>query len=173
METVNSEYDTIRKQFHDKSHKPNYLSLIDARKNKFNIDANYIPPKPFKTGVHLVDSISLDDLLDYIDWTPFFHAWELHGIFPKILDDEKVGEQAKILFDEGKALLNKIVSDKLISIHGVYGIFPANSNDETITVYGDEAKTETLEKLVHIRQQMDKGKNGSNFCLADFITPAE
>ena len=173
MDNIHTEYETIRQQFHDKSHKPNYLSLVDARQNKFKIDENYIPTKPLKTGVHIIDSISLEDLIDYIDWTPFFHAWELHGIYPKILNDEKVGEQAQILFDEGQALLNEIVSKQSLSIHGVYGIFPANSNNETITIYGDDSRTETLEELVHIRQQIDKGKNGRNYCLADFIASTE
>jgi 5-methyltetrahydrofolate--homocysteine methyltransferase len=173
MDSIHTEYESIRNNFHNNLHKPKYISLSKARENKFIIDENYLPPKPLKTGVHIVDSISLDDLIDYIDWTPFFHAWELHGTYPKILNDEKVGEQAQILFNEGNTLLDEIVSNKTISIHGVYGIFPANSIDETITIYTDENRDETLEELVHIRQQMDKGKNGNNYCLADFVTSLE
>ena len=170
-EEIQSEYFTIRDQYFNNKKSHDFLSLESARQNKFFLDENYVPPEPNKMGVHLVKNIHLKDLVDFIDWSPFFHAWELHGTYPKILNDEKIGLEAQSLFKDGKALLNKIIEENLLTIHGVFGIFPAQSQNEIIHIYEENNSGNEIEQLIHIRQQMDKGKKGINYCLADFIKP--
>jgi 5-methyltetrahydrofolate--homocysteine methyltransferase len=168
---IQTDYFKIRKQYFNKSNIPPFLSLLNARKNRFRINKNYIPPSPLKQGIHLVNNIQIQDLVDYIDWSPFFHAWELHGTYPKILNDKKIGEQAKSIFTDGQQLLKKIIKEKLLSIHGVYGIFPASSKEESIIIYDEKNPIIEKEKIIHIRQQMVKGKSNFNYCLSDFICP--
>ena len=120
-------------------------------------------------GINLVEDLQISDLLDYIDWTPFFHAWDLHGKYPKILNDEKVGSEAKVLLKDAKYMLKKIIDENLLSINGVYGIFPANSENESINIFSEINPKQKLETLIHIRQQIIKRKGQFNYCLSDFI----
>ncbi|MBC8197964.1 MAG: methionine synthase [Candidatus Marinimicrobia bacterium] len=168
---IQSEYFKIRELYFNKTNTLTYLSLLSARKNKFKIDESYIPPTPNKTGIHIVNNIELKDLEPYIDWTPFFHAWELRGTFPEILNDIKIGNQAKSILNDGKRLLRTIIKEKLLSIHGVFGIFPAISKNESVIIYDEKDKSFEIETLIHIRQQMKKGKSSINYCLSDFILP--
>jgi 5-methyltetrahydrofolate--homocysteine methyltransferase len=120
-----------------------------------------------------VDRYPLRELTRYIDWTPFFQAWELKGQYPKILDDPEVGERARELFDDARCLLTRLVDEGLLTARGVYGFFPANSVGDDIEVYTDETRSRVLTSLHTLRQQMEKGETGANLALADFIAPKE
>ena len=119
------------------------------------------------------DSYPLDDLAEIIDWTPFFRSWELAGRYPAILSDEVVGKEATKLFIDAKAMLKKIVAEKWLSARAVLGFFPANSSGDDLQLYTDENRSQAHTKLFHIRQQMERNKQQPNFCLADFIAPAD
>jgi 5-methyltetrahydrofolate--homocysteine methyltransferase len=158
------------------------LDQARERKPQFNW-ANYTPPRPEFIGVRVLSSnqqsaignrqlpISLADLVPYIDWSPFFHAWELRGRYPKILQDPEIGSKAKELFDDAQKLLTKIVTEKLLIARGVYGFFPANAAGDDIELYADDSRTEVLARFHFLRQQMDKPPGQFNHCLADFIAP--
>ena len=118
-------------------------------------------------------AVSLADLVRYIDWSPFFHTWELRGVYPSILKHERHGEQASDLFADAQKLLAEIVSKKLLQLRAVYGLFPANSVGDDVEVYTDAARTTVLARFHFLRQQMEKGDNSPNWCLADFIAPRE
>ena len=150
-----------------------YLGLKQARDNRVAIDwQNYVPPVPRQTGIQVFDSIPLATLADYIDWMPFFNAWEFHGKFPAILNDELVGEAASALYHDARAMLEKIISEKWLTARAVIGLFPANRDgDDDIAVYTDESRTTRLATLHHLRQQRQKSGEQANRCLADFIAP--
>ena len=157
------EYDGIRVQRGD-GKKVRQLSLEKARKRKFAADwKSYQVPSPKLQRMKLFEDYPLDELADYIDWSPFFHAWELKGKYPAILESSKYGEEAKKLFQDGQDQLDRIVSEKLIGAKAVIGLFPATAEDETVTVDGIE---------FHFpRQLVDKGSSEKNYSLADFISP--
>ncbi len=115
--------------------------------------------------------ISLADLVPFIDWSPFFHTWELRGVYPKILQHEKHGEEARKLFADAQKLLDEIVGKKLIQPHGVYGFFPANRVGDDVELYTDESRSKVLTKFHFLRQQIEKGDGTPNWCLADFVAP--
>ena len=163
VKEVQSEFKQIRELRANKNAKPR-LSIEEARKRKINIDwKNYTIPIPNLDSNKVFDNYPLDELIDYIDWSPFFHAWELKGIFPKILDDKKYGNEAKKIFDDGKMLLDQIVSEKWLTAKAIISIRPAYAEDECI--FADDIK-------FHFpRQTVDKGPNENNFCLADFVAP--
>ena len=173
-----------------KQRKTEWLTLRHARANKINIDwDNYTPPRPAMLdnplsppgegqgeGTHTIvfDDYPLEELRDYIDWTPFFKTWELAGSYPKILEDKIVGEHAKNLFEDAQAMLDKIIKEKWLQAKAVFGIFPANQiNDDDIEVYTDESRSEVLTTLHHLRQQNQKPPGRPNQCLADFIAPKD
>jgi 5-methyltetrahydrofolate--homocysteine methyltransferase len=116
-------------------------------------------------------AISLGDLVPYIDWSPFFHAWEMRGRYPAIFDDPKIGKQARELFDDAQELLEGIVAKNLLASRGVYAFWPANAVDDDVEVYADEARTERLATFYFLRQQMQKPTGQFNHCLADYIAP--
>ena len=157
------EYDGIRVQRGD-SKRVRKLSIEEARKRKFSTDwEGYQVPSPKLQGMKLFEDYLLDELVDYIDWSPFFHAWEMKGKYPAILKNSKYGKEARKLFQDGQNMLDRIVSQKLIGAKAVIGFFPATAEDETITVDGTE---------FHFpRQRVDKGSNETNYSLADFISP--
>jgi len=157
------EYDGIRVQRGD-SKRVRQLSIEEARKRKFLTDwEGYQVPSPNLQGMKLFEDYPLDELVDYIDWSPFFHAWEMKGKYPAILKNSKYGKEARKLFQDGQNMLDRIVSQKLIGAKTVIGFFPATAEDETITVDGTE---------FHFpRQRVDKGSNETNYSLADFISP--
>jgi 5-methyltetrahydrofolate--homocysteine methyltransferase len=128
---------------------------------------------PSFTGVRVLDNFPLAELRDYIDWSPFFHTWEMKGVYPRIFDDEKQGEQARQLFADAQALLDRILSEKLLTARGVYGFFPANAIGDDVALYTDASRSELLEPLHFLRQQANR--EGSEPCrsLADFIAPKE
>jgi 5-methyltetrahydrofolate--homocysteine methyltransferase len=149
------------------------LSVNEARAHKFAIDwATYKPPVPRQPGVHILKAYDLQKLVDIIDWTPFFASWELHGKFPKILDDEVVGVEAKKLYADAQAMLKKMVAENWVEARAVFGLFPANMvNDDDIAVYADESRSATLMTWHNLRQQMKKPEGRANLCLADFVAP--
>src|SRR5712691_2177222 len=148
------------------------LTLEQARERKTRIDWQAADiPKPAFTGVRRLDKFPLDEIVPFIDWSPFFHTWELRGRYPKIFDDPTVGSKAKELFDDAHALLNTIVSRKLLTAHGVYGFFPANSVADDIELYRDESRSKVLATFHTLRQQTPKPEGQFNQALADFIAP--
>ncbi|EQA35841.1 methionine synthase [Leptospira inadai serovar Lyme str. 10] len=152
------------------------VSIEEARENRFVSDWNTLAiSKPNITGVKVFDEeISLETLVPYIDWSPFFQAWELKGRFPSILESEIYGKQAKELYEDARRLLEDIVKNKRYRAKGVIGIFPANSVGDDIEVYEDETKSKVLSVLHTLRQQISKeDKQEPNYCLADFIAPRE
>ncbi|WP_026177297.1 methionine synthase [Thiobacillus denitrificans] len=149
------------------------LSLAEARANKFPVDwAAYTPPAPKQPGVHAFKAYDLEKLADAIDWTPFFASWELHGKFPKILDDEVVGTEATKLYNDARAMLKQMIAENWVEARAVFGLFPANTvNDDDIEVYTDESRASVLLTWHNLRQQMKKPEGRANLCLADFVAP--
>ena len=148
-----------------------YLSLADARKNRASLQPTVY--KPLKPGITLLENVTVGELRSYIDWTPFFMAWELHGRYPQILDDAKYGTEAKKLLDDAKKLLDRIEKEQLLGLKGVAGIFPANSKGDDIEIYTDESRTAVLITLHTLRQQQEKGAGEPHLALADFIASVE
>ncbi len=169
---IRTDYDAFRESFLGRSRDKNFLSIEDARKNKLQLDwANFTPVKPNVIGEQVIE-VDLDVLVPYIDWTPFFQTWELHGKYPAILTDEVVGEQATSVFADAQAMLEVILKEKKLQAKGIYGIFPANQvNDDDIQLYDENGKE--LEKFLTLRQQSQKTKGAPNIALADFIAPKD
>lgn len=175
MSDLKEEYDTFRKNFGKRSKVKSFLSIQEARKNKFQIDWKTAEvPAPQITGVKVISDMDLQKLEDYIDWTPFFRSWDLHGKYPALLKDDVVGEQASVLFKDAQVLLKRIISEKLLKAKAIYGIFPANAvNDDDIEIkYGEDSEEKKM-TFRTLRQQLDKYGGKPNFALADFIAPKE
>jgi 5-methyltetrahydrofolate--homocysteine methyltransferase len=129
-------------------------------------------PTPDFTGARVLDDFPLSTLRDYIDWTPFFHTWELRGVYPQILEHEKYGEQARTIFAEANVLLDQIVSNKLLRARGVYGLFPANAVGDDVELYTGGSRTDVRSRFHFLRQQLEKKEKGEPYrCLGDFIAP--
>ncbi len=174
LDGVRKEYVKIRESYEKGASKTKRISITDARANKPSMDwAPYMPPKPSFTGVKSFRDYDLETLARYIDWTPFFSSWELHGRYPQILDDAKVGEAARGLFDDAQKMLRQIIDEKALTAHGVVGLWPANARGDDIVLYRDEARSEELGVLHCLRQQIAKREGGVNYCLADFVAPEE
>ncbi|MCB0468648.1 MAG: B12-binding domain-containing protein, partial [Aequorivita sp.] len=173
-ENLKKEYDTFRKDFLKRQKVKTYLPISEARKNKFKIDWNTSEiVKPNKLGVQILNDFDLNLLLDYLDWTPFFRSWELHGKYPNILTDDVVGEQASELFEDAKKMLQKIISEKLLTARAVFGIFEANTiDDDDIIIQNSEFRIQNY-FFRTLRQQSQKAKGKPNIALADFIAPKE
>jgi len=129
-------------------------------------------PKPAFTGLRVLKNFPLEKIVPFIDWSPFFHTWELRGRYPSILNHERHGEEARKLFADAQELLQKIVSQKLIEPRGVYGLFPANRIGDDVELYTDESRAKVLTTFHFLRQQIEKTDGTPNWCLADFIAPA-
>ena len=151
------------------------VDLSKARENGFDFDWDrYTPPVPGSTGIKVIDDFSLETLIDYIDWMPFFNAWEFHGKYPAILDDEVVGEEARKLKDDADKMLARIVDERWLNPSAVLGFFPANSvGHDDIAIYAGEERDKELMRLHHLRQQRGKQDGQPQLCLADFIAPSE
>jgi 5-methyltetrahydrofolate--homocysteine methyltransferase len=147
--------------------------LEDARANRFDGGwETYVPPKPLVVGVRAIDDVHVADLIDYIDWTPFFWTWEMKGSFPAILDDPERGEVARDLHDAAKAMLARIVEENWFTPRAVVGLWPANADGDDIKVWADETRSRELATVHMLRQQQDRsGKARSNYCLSDFVAP--
>ncbi|MGV3684593.1 MAG: methionine synthase [Daejeonella sp.] len=174
ISTIHNEYTKAREAHLSKKSDKRFKSIADARADRFRIDLNgSIAPKPAFTGTKIFADFSLDELVPYIDWTPFFHTWELRGSFPKIFDDKFVGVEAKKLYDEARTLLDKLLKDKSLRANGVIGFWPANSVGDDIELYTDDTRTKVYKTIHTLRQQAEKPKGEPYYALADFVAPKE
>jgi 5-methyltetrahydrofolate--homocysteine methyltransferase len=174
VKAIKDEYGQMRVQREQRQSTKKTVSLAKARDNHCKADwESYSPPVPSFLGLKTFDDYDLQELTDYIDWTPFFHTWELAGKYPGILDDKIVGEHARQLFEDARAMLKTIVDEKWLTARAVIGFFPANSFDDDILVFSDESRDEVVSVLHHLRQQLAKPPERPNWCLSDFIAPAE
>jgi 5-methyltetrahydrofolate--homocysteine methyltransferase len=172
---VKEEYESVREMHKGKSRKTDWLKLEEARANRTAIDwSGYEPTRPEFTGTRVFDDYPLDEIARYIDWTPFFKAWELAGSYPKILDDETVGEHARALFDDARKMLQTIIDEKWLKARAVIGLYPASQvHDDDIELYTDDTRGQVLTTLHHLRQQTRKPPGRPNQCLSDFVAPRE
>jgi 5-methyltetrahydrofolate--homocysteine methyltransferase len=172
---VRADYDATRERHLRNKSETSRISLAEARANKFRVDwAAYTPPVPKHLGVQVLKAYDLAKLADTIDWTPFFASWELHGKFPRILDDEVVGAEAKKLYADAQAMLKQMIAENWVEARAVFGLFPASTvNDDDIAIYADESRSSTLMTWHNLRQQMKKPTDRANLCLADFVAPRE
>ena len=170
--SLREEQERLREQHAGSAQK--LISLAEARRRAPKLTYDDLPQPAF-TGARVLSSgsagFSLSDLVPFIDWSPFFHTWELRGRYPAILQHEQHGEQARQLFAEAQQLLAKILRENLLTARAVYGFFPANSVGDDVELYTDESRTQVLTTFHFLRQQIDKPAGQSNFCLADFIAP--
>jgi len=175
IQETHEEYQKVREAHAGRRAKISWLSIEQARSNKLKIDwNNYTPPVPKIKGIQVFDDMPLEFLVPYIDWTPFFHTWELKGSYPKIFDDAEKGSEAKKLFDDAQKMLQQIVSERWLKARAVVGLFPANSiGEDDIEVYKDESRKEVLTTLNHLRQQTERPPGKPNRSNADFVAPKE
>ncbi len=167
-----AEYESLRKAY--AAPRQNLVPIESARQRHTPIEWRAQDlPHPESTGVSVLENFPLATLRDFIDWTPFFHAWELKGVYPRILDDEKQGEQARQLFMEANLLLARIVAENLLTARGVYGIFPAHAVGDDVELYQDESRSQVLTRFHFLRQQADREGNEPCRALSDFIAPKE
>ena len=186
--SIKDDYDIFREKFLNRSSSKTYKSISAARRNKFKIDWETSGiVKPNKLGIQVIEDLDLNILVPYIDWTPFFRSWELHGKYPAILTDEVVGEQATDLFADAQEMLNKIISEKKLKAKGIFGLFPANSiNDDDIEVIVNQDNSQQENSLSSVapfggkgavfrtlRQQLERREGVADYALADFIAPKE
>ena len=170
---LSKDYENVR-QLHAKKKGANYIPIKEARQNKLSL--NFEPQKPKFIGRRVFKNIDLQLIKDYIDWSPFFQTWDLHGKYPAILEDSIVGESASQLFAEAKKMLSKVINEKKLQANGVIGFYPANTvNDDDIEIYADENASEPFLTYYGLRQQTQKptinGKKNPNLCLSDYIAP--
>ncbi|WP_087720347.1 methionine synthase [Salinicola salarius] len=170
---IRQEYQQVRERNAKRRPKAADLDYAAAREQRLKIDWDQFEPvKPIQPGLTVFDDYDLEELVEFIDWTPFFMTWQLSGKYPRILDDKVVGEAARNLFRDAQAMLRKLIDERHIQARGVIGLWPANSvDDDVIEVYADESRETVIERLHHIRQQSTKGRDGICYSLADFIAP--
>ena len=168
---VKADYDSLRTRHAQKSDRP-LLRFDDAVANATPIDwAGYHPPQPVAPGVHELLDYDLSELRGFIDWQPFFNAWEMKGRFPDILHNPASGEAARRLYDDAQAMLDRAIGEKWLRANGIYGLFPAASTGEDVLVYADDARTEVRATLHQLRQQGEHRHGVPNRSMADFVAP--
>ncbi len=175
VQEIQTEYEKVRTQHKNKKGQSPMLSIAEARRNALKIDwQNYTPPEPNFLGIKSLRNYPLEKLVPYIDWGPFFQAWELSGPYPAILQDAVVGEAARNLLRDAQVMLKKIIEQKWLSANAVIGLFPASSvNHDDIEIYTDKSRSKVAMTFHNLRQQTLKPGNRPNLCLADFIAPKE
>lgn len=174
VQGIKDEYATLRKQHAGRQSSKRFLTHAKAQANKTKVEwKGYVPPVPNKMGLSIIEDIPLSVLEGYIDWTPFFHVWELAGSYPKILKDDIVGEEATSVFNDAQDILRDIVDNKKLKAQAVLGLYPANSDGDDIILYSDEHREDVKMTLHHLRQQNEKPPGKPNQCLSDYIAPAE
>ena len=168
---IREEYDLFREQFLKRGKKKSYLSTEEARNNKFKVNwATTEIVKPKSLGIQVIKDFDITQLKDFIDWSPFFRGWDLHGKFPDILEDKIVGKQATELFADAQVLLKRIFDEKLLKAKAIFGLFEANSvNDDDIEI--KDASGNVLDTFLTLRQQSKKSEGKPNIALSDFIAP--
>jgi 5-methyltetrahydrofolate--homocysteine methyltransferase len=170
---ISKDYSEFRERFLNKKSEKRYIDYKSAKKNNLIIDFNkYKPLVPNQLGIEVIEEIPLETLVPYIDWSPFFNTWGLHGKYPDIFDYDLTGKQAKELFEDGQVMLKKILKEKSLKAKAIFGLFPANSIGDDIEVY-DVKKTKTLAKFLTLRQQLKKKEGEPNIALSDFIAPKD
>lgn len=174
VKEIANEYDAIRDKHAGKDGTKNIIPIEDARQNNAGIDwANYTSIEPTFSGLKVFESYDLADIVERIDWTPFFRTWDLAGTYPRILEDEVVGEAARSLKADADEMLEKTIAEKWLAARAVIGFWPANSVGDDVQVYGTDGKNAPIADLHFLRQQMSKSAKRANMCLADFVAPAE
>ncbi|MFC1556763.1 methionine synthase [candidate division KSB1 bacterium] len=174
VQRIRNEYRGLRSEHAEKKTKKKYLTLEEARKNRLVIDWSTVPAaKPQKTGITVLRDYPLKEIRNYIDWKPFFITWELSGNFPQIFDNPDMGAEARKLYDDANALLDRIIEERLLTANGVLGLFPANSIGDDVEIYSDESRKKTAAVFHFLRQQALKSGNNPNYALSDFIAPEE
>ncbi|NOT76575.1 MAG: methionine synthase [Cyclobacteriaceae bacterium] len=170
---MKAEYDQLRKDHASRQQDKNYISLIEARRNKVKIDWNaFQPTEPIFIGRKTFNNYPLEEIRKYIDWTPFFQTWMLFGRYPDIFKDDKVGVEARKLYDDAQIMLDKIVAGRKLQCNGVIAFYPAQATDtDDVTLYKDKEFKSELTTLHFLRQQNKKAANLPNFCLSDFVAP--
>jgi 5-methyltetrahydrofolate--homocysteine methyltransferase len=171
---LQEEYVGVRERVANRKPREQELSYATAVSNAITLDwSGYAPPRPTFTGTRVYDDFPIADLVETIDWTPFFITWELTGKYPKIFEDDVVGAQARELFQDAQAMLKRIVDEKLLTAKAVVGFWPAaRVGADDIAVYADDSRTQTIATLHHLRQQTQKPDGKPNLSLADFVAPA-
>jgi 5-methyltetrahydrofolate--homocysteine methyltransferase len=180
-EEIREEYDKFREQFLKRGRQKEFISIEEARKNKFKIDwKNSEIVKPKQLGIQIIEDFDIKKLETYIDWSPFFRSWDLHGKYPDILNDAVVGSQATELFNDARELLKRIFDEKLLKAKAVFGLFPANTiNDDDIELDLSSGSLSAVEdkevklNFLTLRQQSKKAEGKPNIALADFIAPKD
>jgi 5-methyltetrahydrofolate--homocysteine methyltransferase len=174
IQGIKDEYAKAREAHANKKSDKRFVSIEEARGQRCEINLNgSVPPKPTLTGTKVFEAYPLEELVPYIDWTPFFHTWELRGSYPKIFNDKYVGVEAKKLYDDAQVLLKRIVDNKLLRANGVIGFWPANSIGDDIEIYTDDTRKHLLTRIHTLRQQAEKVKGEPYYALSDFIAPKE
>lgn len=171
---VRESYIAKREQHERRQQKTKYLAIQDARENSLQFDfSTYQAYKPKELGIASVESITLEELSGYIDWTPFFQTWEMRGKYPALLSDPARGEAARKLWEDAQEILQMIIKDDLLETKNVFGIFPANRSGDDILVYQDESRSRVIATLHTLRQQAQKAPGKPNRALADFLAPSD
>ncbi|MGD9981158.1 MAG: methionine synthase [Hyphomonadaceae bacterium] len=169
VKDTRAEYDAAREAYFAGQDKRPRLPLAKARERAPKLD--YAPVKPTFLGVRAFENYPLEELVPYIDWTPFFASWDLVGRYPAILEDDIVGEAARTLYRDARAMLDQLVAEKWVKASGVVGFWPANRDGDDVVLFADESRAEEIARLHTLRQQIDKGESKPNFALADYVAP--
>jgi len=173
METVRQDYDSLRARHAQKQDRPR-IELATARANRTPVEwEGYQPPAPAQPGVHVFDDYDIAELREYIDWQPFFNAWEMKGKFPDILNNPSTGETARKLYDDAQEMLDRAIEEKWLTARGVFGFFPANAVGDDIEAYTDDTRTEVAGVLHQLRQQGEHRAGVPNRALSDFVAPKD
>jgi len=173
VQAIRDEYTRVRADYGGREEEGRWLSLEEARANRTPLDwRGYTPPKPRQLGVEALNDFPLERLRPYIDWTPFFHAWQLKGSYPRIFEDGEKGEVARKLYQDAQAMLDRLIAERWLSARAVYGLFPANAvNGDDIAVFKDGNRGERVATFRFLRQQQKKAAGKPNRCLVDFLAP--
>jgi 5-methyltetrahydrofolate--homocysteine methyltransferase len=171
---IREEYEAFKAKFMARGTAKEYLTYAQAKENPFQVDwTQFSPQQPKELGMQTITSLDLKLLVPYIDWTPFFRSWDLHGKYPALLEDETVGEQAKVLFEDAQTMLQKMITERWVTAKARFGIFPVNTVGDDIEIYSDESRSQILGNWITLRQQLKKSKEQPNIALADFIAPKD
>ena len=171
---IREEYELFKRKFLERTSSKTYLTLSEAQKNAKKIDwNNFEIKKPRKLGIYTIENQTIEELLNFIDWSPFFRSWDLHGKYPDILNDKLVGEQAKLLFNDAQKMIRKIIEENWLTAKARFGIFPVNSVGDDIEVYNNKEREKVIARWITLRQQLKKHKGISNLALADYVAPRE
>jgi len=174
VKKTREEYIGVRERYLGRQKQTDWLSLEAARSNPTGLNDDSIAVVPKQLGVQVLDNLSIADIREYIDWSPFFGAWEFNGAYPRILNDPHKGKEAQKLFDEAQQWLDKIIDENWFAAKAIFGLFPAQATpDDSVIVFEDETKTKEKTRFHFLRQQTDKKDKRANMCLSDFISQSE